>query len=133
MTRQGEVDDMKTEKASGKVGSMWGKEFPKPLTYTYEYEAFESYDEIVKANKVPSHDDIVKLVNDDVKLAARSKQALKRIDDEFKATGNTLYQKPDPNSVEFVTDQMIRLAMKRNPKLTPEQARAYVESVEALA
>jgi hypothetical protein len=121
---------MKPQKADATVGSMWGNKFPKALEYTYSWEAFENYDEIVEAKKVPSHEDIVNLVNENAKLAARSKQALKRIDEEYEKTKNNLYKKPDTSTPEYATEQAIKWAMKRNPKLTREQAQALVESMD---
>ena len=64
---------MQTVTFKGNVETAYGQTLPKPVSFEGIYEAFEAYDEVVKANEIPSNDDVVKIVNAQRKANARAK------------------------------------------------------------
>lgn len=113
---------MKTEKFSGKVESAYGKVLAKPVSFEGTFEAFETFEEIQKANEIPSNEDILNIVNAKRKAAARATATTEALT----AAG---ISKPDPNTPEAIRERMITDAMKANPSLTREVATARVEAV----
>jgi hypothetical protein len=64
---------MKTETFKGTIESAYGRTLPNKLTFSGEFEAYETVDELKAANKYPSDDDIVSFVNAKEKANARQK------------------------------------------------------------
>jgi hypothetical protein len=64
---------MKTETFKGTIESAYGRTLPNKLTFSGEFEAYETVDELRAANKYPSDDDIVSFVNAKEKSNARQK------------------------------------------------------------
>jgi hypothetical protein len=124
---------MATEKFSGAVKSAWGHELPEEVKFSGTFEAFETYEQLVAAKEEPSHDEVVAMVNNKRKAAARSKATLEALEQKYQETGDVLYQKPDPNSEEFQTEQQIKLLMKRRPELSYEKAKARVLAMNQAA
>jgi hypothetical protein len=92
------------------------KDNPNGLKVSFEYDVFETYDEV---RKDLSENDIIEMANTRNKNNARSAA----IADATKA------YKPDPNSPEVRRDRMIKDALKGNPKLNEAQATALVDSI----
>lgn len=96
---------MKTETFKGTVESAYGKVLPSPVSFEGNFEAFETYDEIVKANEVPSNDEIVTIVNAKRKATARAAATTEALN----AAG---IAKPDPNSPDVIRASMVKSLMK---------------------
>ncbi len=96
---------MKTETFKGTVESAYGKVLPSAVSFSGSYEAFESYDEVAKANELLSNDDILNAVNAKRKAAARATATTEAL----QAAG---IAKPDPNSPEVIRANMVKSLMK---------------------
>lgn len=116
---------MKTETFKGTVESAYGKQLPSAVSFSGSFEAFESYDEVAKANELPSNDDVVNIVNAKRKAAARAKATTEAL----QAAG---IEKPDTSSPEYVRESMVKSLMKLH-NLSEENARKIVESMSAAA
>ena len=64
---------MKTETFSGTIENAYGKTLATPVKFDGSFDAFENYTELQNQNELPSHDDVVKFVNDKRKANARQK------------------------------------------------------------
>lgn len=62
---------MKTEKFEGSVSSAWGTPIKPSISFQGSYQAYETYEEIVAANDLPSHDEVLKLRNTERKQNQR--------------------------------------------------------------
>jgi hypothetical protein len=98
-------ETMKTETFKGEVASAYGETLPKAIAFSGTFEAFENYDEVVKANEIPSNDDVVGFVNAKRKANARAKATTAALE----AAG---ISKPDPNSPEVLKSNMVKNLMK---------------------
>lgn len=96
---------MKPEKFNGTVESAYGKVLPTAVKFSGEFEAFESFQEIVAAKEEPSNDDIVNIVNAKRKAAARATATMEAL----QAAG---IAKPDPNSPDVIRANMVKSLMK---------------------
>ena len=96
---------MKTETFKGEVSSAYGETLPKAIAFQGSYDAFESYDEVQKANELPSNDEVVSFINAKRKANARAKVTVAALE----AAG---ISKPDPNSPEVLKANMVKNLMK---------------------
>ena len=64
---------MKAEKLEGVIESAYGSKLAKPVNYTGEFQAYETHAEIVTANDLPSHDEVVSFRNQQRRAAARQR------------------------------------------------------------
>ncbi len=96
---------MRTETFKGTMENAYGEALPKPIPFTGSFEAFESYDEVSKANELPSNDEVVAFVNAKRKANARAKTSTAALE----AAG---ISKPDPNSPEVLKANMVKNLMK---------------------
>jgi len=104
---------------------------PEKVAYAGKFEEFENAAECKAAGEWPSETDIVKMVNDSRKMAARAKATAIALDEKFKATGLSVYQKTDPNSAEGARANLIKQILKSNKKMTPEKAEKMADSLIA--
>lgn len=114
---------MKTEAFSGKVESAYGNQLEKAVAFSGNYEAFETYDEVAKANELPSNDEVVTFVNNRRKANAKAKAMTAALD----AAG---IQKPDPNSPEVLRKGAIANLVKLYG-LTEEVAASIIDGASA--
>lgn len=92
---------MKTETFEGSVSSAYGEKLPKPIKFNGSFEAFETYEELLKANAVPSNEDVVDFVN--TRRKNNERQRVMTL--ELEKNGHT---KPDPNDAIVVAKNMIK-------------------------
>lgn len=97
---------MKTEKFSGEVSQAYGKQLPNPVKFDGEFDAYENYDEIATANDLPSHDEIVTIVNAKRKASARAKATTAALD----LAG---YAKPSADDPAVIQANQIKLIQKQ--------------------
>ena len=96
---------MKTEAFAGKMENAYGVTLDKPVSFSGNYEAFETITEVKEKNEFPSDDEIVAFVNNKRKANARAKASTAALD----AAGIT---KPDPNSPEVLRKTGIATLVK---------------------
>lgn len=107
---------MKSEKFSGTVASAYGKQLDTELKFSGEYEAFENLAEADAAKEGLTNDEQLAVINNKRKASARAVATTNAL----KAAG---IEKPDPNSPEVLTENMIVSYMKKtgNDRATAEQ------------
>ena len=62
---------MKSVTFEGTVSSAWGTPIKPSISFKGSYQAYENYEEIVAANDLPSHDEVLKMRNDERKQNQR--------------------------------------------------------------
>jgi 2,4-dienoyl-CoA reductase-like NADH-dependent reductase (Old Yellow Enzyme family) len=105
---------MKTETFKGTVGEKLAKEIP----FSGTYEAFENYEEVAKANELPSNQEVVDFVNTRRKNNERQTAMTK-------ALAENGYSKPDPNDPIVAAQTMIR-NLEKMDNLKAEQKQMMV-------
>jgi hypothetical protein len=110
---------MELTKFSGTMESAYGQKLEKPLAFEGSYEAFTSYDEIPE-KELPSQDDILNFVNNQLKANARQK-AMNKVLDDNKIVKPTLKDSPE---LQISTMAKVLLA---SGKYTQEQAEAIAK------
>jgi hypothetical protein len=113
---------MKSVPFTATAESAYGEKLEKAVTYAGTYESFETYDEVKSANELPSNDEIVTMVNNKRKAAAKAK-AMQAKFDELKI------EKPDPNSPANLRKGMIVNLMKQKPELDEATASSIIDSI----
>jgi hypothetical protein len=98
---QSKDSDMKSDTFKGSVESAYGEKLAKAVDFSGTFEAFENYEELTKANEIPSNDEILQFVNAKRKNNARQKA----MTDALEAAG---ISKPDPNDPKVVVARMLR-------------------------
>jgi len=116
---------MKTTKFEGSVSAAYGKELETPVSFSGQFDAYESYDEAKSANDLLSNEEHLNAINAKRKAAARAKATT----DALTAAG---INKPDPNSPEVLTDIMVKNLMKQTG-VAEDVARSMVEGMLASA
>ena len=64
---------MKTESYKGTIETAYNQKLDTPVKFEGTFEAFSDYEELVKANELPSNAEVLKFVNDKRKANARQK------------------------------------------------------------
>lgn len=64
---------MKQETLEGVIESAYGSKLAKPVDYKGVFDAYENHAEIVAANDLPSHDEVVSFRNQQRRAAARQR------------------------------------------------------------
>lgn len=93
---------MKTVSEKAKTETAYGQTLPSPLSYEYEFSAYESYDEAKDAGDLLSHDEILTAVNNKRKAAARQK----KLNEVLEAAG---YSKPTLEDPQVQLKTMIKV------------------------
>jgi hypothetical protein len=101
---QTEGNEMKATSFKGTVESAYGKVLPTAVSFSGEFEAVETVEEIPDGEKLGPAD-IIDVVNAKRKAAARAKATTEAL----QAAG---IEKPDPNSEEVMLEQSIKMNMK---------------------
>lgn len=120
---QSKDSDMKAQKFQGTVSSAYGKELTTPVSFSGQFDEYESFDEAKAANDLLSNDEHLNAINAKRKAAARAKATTAALD----AAG---VQKPDPNSPEVLKETMIKNLVKLQG-LSEDVARSMVEGMLA--
>lgn len=96
---------MKSTKFEGTVTAAYGKDLASPVSFSGQYDAYETFEEAQKANDLLSNEEHLNAINAKRKAAARAKSTTSALE----AAG---ISKPDPNSPEVLKDTMIRNLIK---------------------
>jgi hypothetical protein len=114
---------MKATKFEGTVSAAYGKELETPVSFSGQYEAYETFDEAKAANDLLSNEEHLNAINAKRKAAARAKATT----DALTAAG---INKPDPNSPEVLKDTMVKNLMKQTG-VAEDVARSMIEGMLA--
>lgn len=114
---------MKTETFSGKIETAFGKTLPSPVSFSGSFEAYENYEDIVKANDLLSNEEVLNAVNAKRKAKARAAATTEAL----QAAG---IEKPDTSSPEYVKAQMVKSFAKLY-KVSEADASAMLEQAGA--
>lgn len=71
---------MKAEKLEGVMESAYGAKLETAIKYAGEFQAYETHAEIVAANDLPSHDEVVSFRNQQRRAAARQRLMTEALD-----------------------------------------------------
>lgn len=114
---------MKATKFEGSVSAAYGKELETPVSFSGQYDSYETFDEAKTANDLLSNEEQLNAINAKRKAAARAKATTAALD----AAG---IQKPDPNSPEVLKETMVKNLIKLQG-LDEATAKSMVEGMLA--
>lgn len=119
---------MKQLTFSGTVSSAWGTPIKPSISFNGSYQAYETYEEIVAANDLPSHDEVLKLRNDERKQNQRQQAMIAALE----AAG---YKKPTLEDEATRIKEMAKIfvAAGSSPEVAEQKARAALGIVEPVA
>jgi hypothetical protein len=115
---------MKSVTVDVKVENAYGKELPTPVTFSFDFEEYETRSEIPDGERL-TDDQYVQAVNARRKANKRAKETEKQL----KAAG---IQKPDPNSPDVIREQQIKLIQKLH-SVSSEVATQIFEAQQKMA
>lgn len=117
---------MENKSATGETKTAYGQKLDTAISYTYNWTAYQSIDEIKAANDMLSDEEIVKVRNNERQMSARSKAQIAALD----AAG---YKKPT-----LETDEQLRLremfkVLMSSKRYTEDAARELASNTLGIA
>lgn len=108
----------KHETGSGEVTEVLGQKQEPAITFSFEYDAFETPAEVREAGKWPNDAAVLSFVNANEKRNAMSNARAKAVADVVAKIQET---------PAYKMSALVKQILIANDKLTPEQARAVAE------
>jgi len=115
---------MKTEAFVGTMESAYGTKLDTPIKFNGTFEAYESYDDLVTANDLPSNDDVLAFVNNRRKANERQKAMQSALD----AAGIVKPTLESDEGLQIATLVKVYMARGKSREVAEQLAKAAISA-----